>query len=383
MTTPQPISKKVYVKKNEERNSFLMMVQRNQIKISRFLLIAIYLCKFVDPSGIATKFTNLQYRVGTSLDGKAMYDIGFEDSYYVIHWIILVTFLRVFLMQWCFEPFASYFCNIHSIKAKVRFSEQSWSFVYYSVSFIFGAYLYYNSPYWLDVDAVYENWPNHEFSGLFKKYYLVSIAFWMQQIFVLNIEEKRKDHFQMFSHHIITCLLTIGSYYYYFFRIGHLILMIMDSVDIILSGAKLLKYSGFNNACDIMFLLFLTSWLILRHGVYNYLFYYTWFKARSVMTDSSCYSDVIQKRCWTPTIMNTFVGLLGGLQLITIVWMYLIAKVAYKVIGGRGGAEDVRSDDEEDDTVTEEINALSSENNNSEARGGHPKENDSDKTAVK
>ena len=40
-------------------------------------------------------------------------------------------------------------------------------------------------------------------------------------------------------------------------------------------------------------------------------------------------------------------GLLGGLQIITCIWMYLISKVAYKVVIGVG-AEDVRSD--EDDT---------------------------------
>ena len=92
--------------------------------------------------------------------------------------------------------------------------------------------LYWDSPYYNNLDQVYINWPNHYMSWEFKTYYLVSMGFWLQQIFVLNVEKPRKDHYQMFSHHIITCLLIIGSYYYYYFRIGHLILMIMDSVDI-------------------------------------------------------------------------------------------------------------------------------------------------------
>ncbi|KAK7684754.1 hypothetical protein QCA50_011996 [Cerrena zonata] len=48
----------------------------------------------------------------------------------------------------------------------------------------------------------------------------------------------------------------------------------------------------------------------------------------------------------------------SGLQIITIVWMYLIFKIAYKVVTGTG-AEDVRSDDEEtdveDESVTEKV----------------------------
>ncbi|EMG50461.1 Ceramide synthase component, putative [Candida maltosa Xu316] len=187
----------------------------------------------------------------------------------------------------------------------------------------------------------------------FKNYYLISIGFWLQQIFVLNVEKPRKDHYQMFSHHIITCSLMIGSYYYYFFRIGHLILMIMDSVDIFLSAAKMLKYAGFSNACDAMFILFLISWVVLRHGVYNYIFYHTWHKSVDLMKNAKCIEGLIQKRCWTDGIINTFLGLLGGLQIITCIWMYLIFKVAYKVVTGKG-AEDVRSD--EDDTDVEDNN---------------------------
>lgn len=43
-----------------------------------------------------------------------------------------------------------------------------------------------------------------------------------------------------------------------------------------------------------------------------------------------------------------FFWLLSMLQVITLVWLYMIGKVAYKVVTGTG-AEDTRSDDEGDD----------------------------------
>lgn len=182
-----------------------------------------------------------------------------------------------------------------------------------------------------------------------KQYYLISIAFWLQQCLVLNIEEKRKDHYQMFCHHIITVALMLSSYYYYFNRIGNLILMIMDSVDIFFSTAKVLKYAGFHTLCDIMFYFFFVSWIALRHVFYNYLFYVTWAKSGELMKESRCIPGVEPfRRCWTPGIMNWFLTLLGGLQIITLIWMYLIAKVAYKVVTG-SAAEDVRSGEEDTD----------------------------------
>lgn len=342
------------IEDHQYHNSFLAMVERNQIPLSRSLLIVLYLAHLLNHNTITpytSKFIHIQNCVGIDeVNGKSIYDIDINDVYFVIHSLVIVTFLRSFLMKWCFEPFASIFCHIHSKKAKTRFAEQSWSFVYYSISFIYGVILYLDSPYYNNLDQVYINWPNHYMSWEFKTYYLVSMGFWLQQIFVLNVEKPRKDHYQMFSHHIITCLLIIGSYYYYYFRIGHLILMIMDSVDIFLAAAKMLKYAGFSNACDAMFLLFLVSWIVLRHGVYNYIFYHAWYKSVDLMKNGQCVEGLNQKRCWTPVVIDAFLGLLGGLQIITCIWMYLILKVAYKVVTG-SGAEDVRSD--EDDTDIE------------------------------
>ena len=340
-------------------DSFLALIERNQIPLSRNLLILLYSLHFFTKNSniihqYTTKFIKLQNAIGfDETTGKMIYDIDISDAFNVFHWIIVITFLRSFLMKYCFEPFASRFCDIHSKKAKTRFAEQSWSFTYYTFSFIYGVYLYWHSPYFNNLDQVYINWPNHSMFFEFKSYYLISMGFWLQQIFVLNVEKPRKDHYQMFSHHIITCLLIIGSYYYYYFRIGHLILMIMDSVDIFLAAAKMLKYAGFSNACDAMFLLFLVSWIVLRHGVYNYIFYHAWYKSVDLMKNGQCVEGLMQKRCWTPVVIDTFLGLLGGLQIITCIWMYLILKVAYKVVTG-SGAEDVRSDEDDTDIELEE-----------------------------
>ncbi|KAK6204746.1 TLC domain-containing protein [Scheffersomyces amazonensis] len=339
------------------QKSYLASIERNQISVSRFILIVLYGLYYFSSSWsqFASKFLILQYPIDKAeTNNQPSYDIGWDDCYFVIHGIILLTFLRSSLMYYVFSPIASRYCNIHSRKARVRFAEQGWTFTYATLSCFVGMYLFKKSPYYFNLDYVFLEWPHDKIPGELKAFYLISIAFWLQQIFVLNIEQKRKDYLQMFSHHIITCCLTIGSYYYYFTRIGHIILMIMDSGDTFLSSAKMLKYAGFSNACDVMFLVFLVSWVILRHGVYNYLFYHTWNNSFALMTpNSKCVEGIIQKRCWTENIIRIFLGLLGGLQIILCIWMYFICKVAYKVIRG-SPAEDVRSDADDTDVELED-----------------------------
>ena len=91
----------------------------------------------------------------------------------------------------------------------------------------------YNSDYWLNLPNMWVGWPDREMNGLSKWYYLVQIAFWIQQILVVNIEERRKDHYQMFSHHLITCALMLTSYGYHTTKVGTLILCLMDFVDLV------------------------------------------------------------------------------------------------------------------------------------------------------
>lgn len=99
----------------------------------------------------------------------------------------------------------------------------------------------YNSSYWLNLRQLWAGWPNRELDGLFKWYYLVQFAFWVQQILVVNIEERRKDHAQMFTHHIITCALMFTSYAYHQTKVGNVILCLMDVVDLFLAVSMIFR----------------------------------------------------------------------------------------------------------------------------------------------
>lgn len=68
-----------------------------------------------------------------------------------------------------------------------------------------------------------------------KYYYLTQMAFWFQQLYCIQTEKRRKDHYAMFSHHIITITLLVSSYYTNFTRIGNAVLCSMDLTDLLLS----------------------------------------------------------------------------------------------------------------------------------------------------
>ena len=273
-------------------------------------------------------------------------------------------------MDYVLSPIAA-LAGINKKKAKIRFAEQLWILLYYNLFAGTGLYLYYNSDYWLDLRALWKGWPTREMDGLAKWYYLVQFAFWLQQIAVVNIEERRKDHWQMFSHHIITCALIFTSYGYHQTKVGNVILVLMDIGDITFAFAKILKYLGFQTACDLAFGVFMVSWFVLRHACYMTV-WWSIYKHIPEEIQYGCYKgsdgnltgpmpapngfthlvrpflDPEGLICWNAGINWTFLGMLGALQCVLLVWFSMIIKVAYKVLSG-APADDSRSDDEDDE----------------------------------
>jgi very-long-chain ceramide synthase len=256
----------------------------------------------------------------------------------------------------------------------------------------------YNSHYWLNLKELWTNFPYRLLKPRVKWYYLVQFAFWLQQLFVLNIEEHRKDHWQMFTHHIFTSALLITSYGFYQVQVGNAFLCIMDVVDILLpvrftlwvrsitpkltpiQFAKMLNYLNFRTACDVAFGVFLVVWFVTRHIIYNIVCQsilidmpvyfpfgcYDSMTGARVSTDggSAILANVLQPFndpqgivCFNKNIQYGFLGLLLALQVLTLIWFGMILRIAYGVLTGKS-AEDTRSDDEASDLEIEEVDDL-------------------------
>lgn len=93
----------------------------------------------------------------------------------------------------------------------------------------------YHSPHWFNTSQYWINYPHALISGNMKRYYLMQLAFWFQQLYSLHTEKRRKDHLAMLSHHIITITLVGSSYYCNATRVGNAVLCCMDLSDIFLS----------------------------------------------------------------------------------------------------------------------------------------------------
>lgn len=375
----QTINNKVIIRRVKRKDdgalkSLTRWFVDNQTGFSINIITLLFLTHFWMPKArpFTTKFFTLSYYNPETEN----YGLGGGDYYFVTFCIVLFTGLRACFMEHILGPLAKMW-GISKRKDITRFSEQGWQLMYYSIFWTLGLYIYWKSDYWMNLKELWTNWPTRELSGLMKGYMLAQLAFWFQQVIVVNIEERRKDHWQMLTHHIITIALISTSYVYHQTRVGNLILVLMDFGDLILALAKCLKYLGFSTLCDVMFGIFMFSWASLRHVAYL-MACWSVYKDLPVYTTYGCYSgksanltgpiptpdgwthllEPFQNPeglvCFNNNIKWGFLVSLLFLQVITIVWFCMIVKVAIRVIRG-DGAEDTRSDDEDDVREQEEF----------------------------
>jgi len=233
----------------------------------------------------------------------------------------------------------------HIHRSVLRFAEQSWSFVYYSIQWSYGFYIHRRLPTQIfNLIDLWRSSPHDPIPGPVKFYYLVQIAFYLHQVLILNAEARRKDHAQMMTHHVVTIILILASYFGHFTRIGCVVMLIMDWCDILLPMAKMLRYLAFSNVCDVVFGFFLLSWLVTRHALF-------------IVVIISAFADIprVVSFEWAPEkglylsrpIWIVLSTMLVVLQVLHVAWFGIICRVAWRVLTKGEGASDDRSDDEE------------------------------------
>ncbi|KAL1920154.1 uncharacterized protein VTP21DRAFT_1300 [Calcarisporiella thermophila] len=319
-------------------SSFKWFVE-NQIPLTFSFILLVHVAQFLGWESASQFFYLSYYDASTNLYTKGIYDISF-----VFSWVVGYTFLRAILIRFVLQSLGSR-CGIKKARALVRFTEQAYLFLYYILVIPVGMRIICTSPYARDMRQYWIGYPHEQYTMKFKAYYLLQLAFWIQQIYVLHIEKRRKDYVLMFAHHIITSSLLVGSYLGNFTRVGSAILVIMDIADILLASTKLLRYLGMKKLCDACFILFTVVWVGTRHYLFSLVAIHTALESPKYVAFEW---NPAQGKFFTRTILNFFLFLFALLQLLFVCWFYFIARILLNVIRG-GFVHDNRSDEEEDE----------------------------------
>jgi very-long-chain ceramide synthase len=123
----------------------------------------------------------------------------------------------------------------------------------------------------------------------------------------------------------------------------------------------MLKYLSFSTLCDVSSLIFMLSWAVTRHVIFGLVIKSAIYDSKAILPYGwdpvrgyyftrgvyiACVSMLIALQvrlrwCYGEVVPYPYYDL----QLLQIMWFWIICRVAIKVVTGQG-AEDTRSDDE-------------------------------------
>lgn len=167
----------------------------------------------------------------------------------------------------------------------------------------------------------------------------------------------------MFVHHLATIGLITFSYINNMVRVGTLVMCLHDSSDFLLEAAKLANYAKYQRLCDTLFVIFSAVFMVTRLGIYPlWILNTTLFESWEMIGPYPSW--------WL------FNGLLLILQVLHVIWSYLIARIAFKALIRGKVSKDDRSDVEsssEEEDETSHTNNLSgrSSSNGANCVNGH------------
>ncbi|ODM90846.1 Ceramide synthase 6, partial [Orchesella cincta] len=215
----------------------------------------------------------------------------------------------------------------HKQAKLTKFCECGWRCLCYTFSFTFGLFSVPDDVWW---------------------YYLFAGGYYCSLLLSLQFDAKRKDFWEMLLHHLVSILLLGFSWVCNFVRIGTVVLVLHDCVDIFLEvndgGAKMSKYANNERLAEKIFAVFILLWIITRLGLYPfYVLHGIFFEAPKITNTAF------------PAFWLFGVWLLL-LQFLHIFWTYFIIKIVLDIVLS-GKTQDARS-------CSESLSEVSNDDNN-------------------
>lgn len=217
-----------------------------------------------------------------------------------------------------------------------KFCESGWRGLFYSTMYISSWFILWDKTWFWHITDCWHRYPYHSLPSDVWYFYMIELSFYWSLLISQFFDVRRADFREMFIHHLATICLMCLSWTCNLFRVGTLVLWSMDSADMFLEPAKMMKYLGMAKGSDFLFYCFVTCWMIMRLGYYP-----TWI----IFSVTAEAPQFIQ---YFPAY-HVFSLLLSTILILNLFWFYFIAKVGYlALLGGKIG-QDARSESDDED----------------------------------
>lgn len=286
-----------------------------------------------------------------------------QDYWHSVSAAVLFTVLRMVETNYVLRPLAGWL-GIDGQRSVSKFCEAVWKLQNWIPLFIMGFLISSQHEWFFNGLALWSNWPN-PMTFWIRAYYLIELGWYGHAQITLTFFEtetgaKRSDFWPMTVHHFTTVALISFSYFQGYTPIGCMIMWVHDVVDIFLEAALACKEMRWHKACDALFVMFATSWVVFRLGIFPFHLVYS--IERDILNGCPRRPGATSTKYYLHELLTHPDGVYGGdptvcqhqikffvllsiLVVLHIYWFYLIARMINRAIFEKTVAGDIRDDE--------------------------------------
>lgn len=178
--------------------------------------------------------------------------------------------------------------------------------------------------------------------------YIAQLCVWIYTCVIHRFfDERRRDYFMMYLHHLITIALVGMSWYANYLRIGLLVLYVHDASDIYIDLLKMINFLKLEGrrgwyASEGIYIASVGAWLYYRMYQYPfrvipgsfiapYLEYGPSFPSWRDWSPSSLWNWLAACHAMLPRWLESNI-LLCALLVLHVIWLYILLRVGYRIL---------------------------------------------------
>lgn len=246
----------------------------------------------------------------------------------------------------------------------IKFQEQMWQFAIHTGFAVADWAVVWNETWWSDTRTIWATIAEQSSSAPLRYLFVAQLSVWCYTLIIHRFwDERRKDYYVMYVHHVATILLIAGSGLSGQMRIIALVLCVHDTSDITVDLLKLLNYLDLSGKkyfylVEITFVVNLASWVYWRMYHFPMRLVYSCFYELPAAFVPHIKNPV--SKYFTSAELHTVPFYTGGtialslLVMLHVYWFYLFLRLAWRLINKEDahkvGREEYEGDsDKEDD----------------------------------
>jgi len=247
------------------------IIQNHADIVSCVAMIFVCGLMFQATAPVASMFMAINHNLTSAVTQTAdvslpvLYTYGVKDFCVIFFYFLICIVMHAIIQEYVLDKINR---RMHLSKVKhSKFNESGQLLVFYLVSVLWGGDIIFRENYVLNVGQLWEGYPHHEMTFMFKFFFIIQLCYWLHCFPELYFQKTKKEEMaSRITYASLYLIFLIAAYVLNFTRVALCLILIHYLVECIFHFARLVYFAEKVQAANIAFAIYNIAFVLIRLG---------------------------------------------------------------------------------------------------------------------